>query len=59
MKTEYPRKIDEVLWHSATFFLLEINLRINAQASHNPGNRVPIHLDQIAFSASARFFWFG
>jgi hypothetical protein len=46
MKMLYPRKIDEVLWHSATRFFSKIDLGVDAEAANDAGDGVPIHLDQ-------------
>jgi hypothetical protein len=46
MKMLYPRKMEEVLWHSTTS--VEINLGKNAQAANDARDRVPIHFNQLA-----------
>ena len=41
------------------FSVLEINLRENAEAAHDPGNRIPVHLDQVSRLAGRLRSWFG
>ena len=53
MKMLYPRKIDEVLWHSRHAPVFKIDFGENSQAADDPGNRIPIHVHQLARTCSA------
>ncbi len=45
--------MEEVLWHSATCAIVEIDLGIDAEAADDPGDWIPVHLDQAALRTLA------
>ena len=45
--------MDDVLWHSATCAVLEIDFGEDSQAAYDPRDRVPVHLHEFSDESSS------